>query len=67
MVNVAHVLVCVSEPLWVVLMLIESAVLGVRLVGQETVSAAERVRIGPVQFREVVVMVDFMTSPAQLA
>ena len=63
LVDVAHILVCVSEPLWVVFMLVESAVLGVCLVGQEAVSTAEQVGIGAVEFDKVIVMVYLMTSP----
>lgn len=46
LVNVAHVLICVSKPLCVVLVLVESAVFGVHLVGQETVGTSKRVCIG---------------------
>ena len=63
LVNVAHVLICISKPLWVVLMLVESAVLGVHLVGQEAVGAVEQVSVGAVEFDKVVMMVYLMTSP----
>ena len=67
LVDVAHVFICVGKPLQIVLMLVEGAVLGVCLVGQKAVGAAKQVGIDAIELDKIVVVVDLMPSPAELA
>lgn len=67
LIDVTHVFIGIGDPLWVVVVMVECAVLGVGLVGEEAVGACEGVNIGTVEFDKVVMMMDVVAGPADEA